>query len=321
MLEQVNADFALASLAERLGDRANAQRLFARSRQWRNLFNAKATPQDGSTVQNGFIQNRNADGTWPKFDAESDDGFVEGSGAQYLWMLPFDAHGLVEMLGGAARAGARLDAFFHDEDGGWALTGMGALHAEMDNEPSVAAPWLYLFTQQPWKTQATVRETMKQLWRPTPDGIPGNDDLGEMSSWYVWSALGMYPLYPGRADLVLASPLFTHAEIRRKRRHDRHRRAAGRDRRLLRAAPRRRRQAVDESVAAGEFPRPRRTSPLRARQRARARLGERACRCAARFSAAVRREALTSRAAQTDRALALARIPRHLARFKQSFDP
>ncbi len=210
MLEQVNADFALASLAERLGDKANAQRLFARSRQWRNLFNAKATPQDG------YIQNRNADGTWPKFDAESDDGFVEGSGAQYLWMLPFDAHGLVEMLGGAARAGARLNAFFHDEDGGWALTGMGALHAEMDNEPSVAAPWLYLFTQQPWKTQATVRETMKQLWRPTPDGIPGNDDLGEMSSWYVWSALGMYPLYPGRADLVLASPLFTHAEIRRK---------------------------------------------------------------------------------------------------------
>jgi|GEM_PF-86103 len=210
MLEQVNADFALASFAERLGDKANAQRLFKRSQQWRNLFNAKATQQDG------YIQNRNADGTWPKFEPEGDDGFVEGSGEQYLWMLPFDAHGLVEVLGGVARAGARLDAFFHDEDGAWALTGMGGLHAEMDNEPSVAAPWLYLFTQQPWKTQATVRETMKHLWKATPDGIPGNDDLGEMSSWYVWSALGMYPLYPGRADLVLASPLFSHATIRRR---------------------------------------------------------------------------------------------------------
>src|SRR5262249_38419130 len=146
MLEQVNADFALASFAERLGDKSDAHRLFARSTQWRNLFNAKATAQDG------YIQNRNADGSWTKFDAETDDGFVEGSAAQYLWMLPFDAHGLVETLGGAARANARLDAFFHDEDGGWALTGTGPLHAEMDNEPSVASPWLYLFTQRPWKT-------------------------------------------------------------------------------------------------------------------------------------------------------------------------
>lgn len=210
MLEQVNADFALASFAERLGDRSSARRLFARSRQWRNLFNPKATPEGG------YIQNRNADGSWPKFDPESDDGFVEGSAAQYLWMLPFDVHGLATTLGGDARASARLDAFFHDEDGGWALTGVGGLHAEMDNEPSVAAAWLYPAMQQPWKTQATVRETMKQLWKAAPDGIPGNDDLGEMSSWYVWSALGMYPLYPGRAELVLASPLFARAEIRRK---------------------------------------------------------------------------------------------------------
>ncbi|MEP6940870.1 MAG: GH92 family glycosyl hydrolase [Rudaea sp.] len=209
MLEQVNADFALASFAQRLGDDANARRLFARSREWRSLFNAHATPSAG------YLQNHNADGTWPKFDPESDDGFVEGSAAQYLWMLPFDAHGLVATLGGAELARARLDGFFHDEDGAWALTGSGGLHAEMDNEPSVAAPWLYPFVREPSRTQATVRETMRQLWKAAPDGIPGNDDLGEMSSWYVWSALGMYPLYPGRAELVLASPLFRHVSIRR----------------------------------------------------------------------------------------------------------
>jgi predicted alpha-1,2-mannosidase len=207
MLEQTAADFALASFAGRLGDRANAHRLFERSRSWRQLFNPQATPEGG------YIQNRNADGSWPAFEPATEDGFVEGSAAQYLWMLPFDARGLFDALGGDARAVARLDAFFHDEEGGWALSGLGGLHAEMDNEPSIASPWLYLYAGQPWKTQATVREVVNRLWKTTPDGIPGNDDLGEMSSWYVWSALGLYPLLPGRAELMIGSPLFAHARI------------------------------------------------------------------------------------------------------------
>jgi len=207
MLEQTAADFALAAFAERLGDRVNAKRLLGRSGSWRQLFNAKAT------TAGGYIQNRNADGSWPAFEPATEEGFVEGSAAQYLWMLPFGARGLFDALGGDAAATARLDAFFHDEDGRWALTGMGGLHAEMDNEPSIASPWLYLYAGQPWKTQATVREVVNTLWKPAPDGIPGNDDLGEMSSWYVWSALGLYPLLPGRAELMIGSPLFTHALI------------------------------------------------------------------------------------------------------------
>ena len=71
-----------------------------------------------------------------------------------------------------------------------------------------------MYASQPWKTQATVREVVNTLWKPAPDGIPGNDDLGEMSSWYVWSALGLYPLLPGRAELMIGSPLFTHALIK-----------------------------------------------------------------------------------------------------------
>ncbi|HEY0232219.1 MAG TPA: GH92 family glycosyl hydrolase [Dokdonella sp.] len=208
MLEQAAADFALAAFAGRLGDSANSQRLLERSGSWRQLFNPKATPTGG------YLQNRNADGSWPAFEPATEDGFVEGSAAQYLWMLPFDARGLFDALGGDAAATARLDAFFHDEDGAWALTGLGGLHAELDNEPSLASPWLYLYAGQPWKTQATVREVLNTLWKPTPDGIPGNDDLGEMSSWYVWSALGLYPLLPGRAELMIGSPLFTHALIR-----------------------------------------------------------------------------------------------------------
>jgi putative alpha-1,2-mannosidase len=68
---------------------------------------------------------------------------------------------------------------------------------------------------EPWKTQGLVRATVNDIWTNAPGGIPGNDDLGEMSSWYVWAALGMYPLYPGRAELVLGSPLFAEADIER----------------------------------------------------------------------------------------------------------
>jgi predicted alpha-1,2-mannosidase len=208
-LEQASADFALAAFAERLDHQAAAQRFLARAADWRKLFNPHAT------AHGGYIQNRNADGSWPPFDPASDDGFAEGSAAQYLWMVPFDVPGLFDALGGDERAVERLDALFRDEDGEWALTGSGDLHVEMDNEPSIATPWLYAVAGQPWKTQATVRAVVDTLWKPTPDGIPGNDDLGAMSAWYVWSALGMYPLFPGRAELVLASPLFERATIRR----------------------------------------------------------------------------------------------------------
>lgn len=208
-LEDVTADFALAQLAARVGDKEGERVFLTRAGYWRNLFNAKAAP-DG-----GYIQNRNADGSWPAFKPDSDDGFVEGSAAVYLWMVPFDVRGLFEQMGGVAKATARLDRFFHDDKGQWALTGAGPLHAELDNEPSVGTPWLYAFVGQPSKTQEAVRIVVNTLWKNTPEGIPGNDDLGEMSSWYVWSALGMYPAIPGRAELILGSPLFTHAVVHR----------------------------------------------------------------------------------------------------------
>ena len=208
-LEMVSADFGLSELALAAGDAQGAKLFRERSGWWRNLYNPKAT------AQQGYIQPRNADGSWPTFDPAADEGFVEGSGAQYLWMVPFDPAGLFEALGGREASIARLDAFFRTPDGAWAVTKSGPLHAELDNEPSIAAPWLYNFLGQPWKTQETVRQAMRQIWTNTPEGMPGNDDLGQMSSWYVWSALGLYPVYPGRADLVIGSPLFTEAVITR----------------------------------------------------------------------------------------------------------
>jgi predicted alpha-1,2-mannosidase len=165
--------------------------------------------------ERGYIQNRNEDGTWPPFDPASSHGFAEGSSAQYTWMVPFNARGLFEAMGGIEEANRRLDAFFHNPDGSWALTRMGGTHAELDNEPSIGAPWLYLFGGQPHKTEATVREAMNELWSDRPYGLPGNDDLGAMSAWFVWSAIGMYPGIPGRAELLLGSPLFPRIVIRR----------------------------------------------------------------------------------------------------------
>ncbi len=208
-LEDAIADFSLSQLARRLGKDGDAGLFLKRSGYWRNLFNPAARPGTG------YVQTRQADGAWPAFDPASDEGFAEGSSAQYTWMVPFDPRGLFDAMGGNGRALERLDTFFHSFDRGLAVTGLGGLHAEMDNEPSTGTPWLFAFAGRPDETQAIVRQTMTALWSDAPYGIPGNDDLGAMSAWYVWSAIGMYPGIPGRAELLLGSPLFPRVDIAR----------------------------------------------------------------------------------------------------------
>jgi len=208
-LEDATADFAVSELARRMGDDATRKQFLVRAQYWKNIFNPQATPEGG------YIQNRNADGSWPKFDPASDEGFVEGSAAQYLWMVPFNEKGLFTMLGGTDKASQRLNAFFYNPDGSLAVTESGGLHAELNNEPSIETPWLFDFLGQPWKSQEAVRKVLNTIWTNSPKGMPGNDDLGEMSSWYVWSAMGMYPEIPGRAELVLGSPLFSKILIHR----------------------------------------------------------------------------------------------------------
>jgi predicted alpha-1,2-mannosidase len=213
-LEDVSADFAIAQLARRLGDRGVHDQFVLRSGYWRNVFNPAATPEAG------YVMDRNADGTWvarfdPAGDADDGNGFAEGSSAQYTWMIPFDARGLFRAMGGVDKAVARLDAFFRNADGTWAATRAGGAHAEMNNEPSIGAAYLYLFAGVPWKTHETVRQVINTLWGNRPDGIPGQDDLGAMSAWFVWSSLGLYPNYPGRSELLVTAPFFAKATIRR----------------------------------------------------------------------------------------------------------
>jgi predicted alpha-1,2-mannosidase len=225
-LEDATAEFGISALAGHLGDKKTEEEFLTRAQYWRNIWNPNAAP-DG-----GYFMNRNADGTWPKIQNDDDDedgkvppkeftpatgaGFVEGSAAQYVWMVPFNVHGLFEQMGGRDKAVARLDKFFYDEKGAPAVTKSGELHAELDNEPSIETPWLYDFAAQPWKTQQLVRQVLNTIWPNTPAGIPGNDDLGEMSSWYVFAAMGLYPEIPGRAELVLGSPLFPKITLHRQ---------------------------------------------------------------------------------------------------------
>ncbi|MEU0004509.1 GH92 family glycosyl hydrolase [Streptomyces sp. NPDC006314] len=221
-LEMSTADFAISQLAAAAGEKDTAAAFARRAQWWQNNFNIAADP-DG-----GYIANRKADGSWVTgFTPDTGNGFVEGTAAQYTWMVQHNPAGLFAVLGGRDKALARLDGFFHDADGGWAFTGNGGTKSELDNEPSIHVPYLYDYAGAPYRTQETVRAAMRQLWSTQPGGIPGNDDLGAMSSWYVFSALGMYPQVPSRAELVLASPLFERVEIHRPQGNDISIRATG----------------------------------------------------------------------------------------------
>jgi predicted alpha-1,2-mannosidase len=205
-LEESIADFALSQLAGRLGNSARAQEFLARGQFWKNVFNP---------AQGGFIANRNTDGTRPALNPASSSGFAEGSSAQYTWMVPHNPRGLFDLMGGNATVNSRLDNFFHNANGTFALTNAGGLKSELDNEPSIWVPWLYNFSGQPYKAQQTIRQVLNTLWTTGPTGIPGQDDLGAMSAWYVFSAMGMHPLTPGRAEMLLSSPLFPQIVVHR----------------------------------------------------------------------------------------------------------
>ncbi|MDI5973813.1 lectin [Streptomyces sp. SL13] len=196
-LEYDSADFALSALAGSLGDTADQSALASRAQDWKNLYNSAS----------GFIQPRDASGAWTSgFSATSGDNFVEGDSWQYTPMVPFNLHGLSSAMGG----NAALDTFLNTDLS--SLTGANG-YTDLGNEPSLNIPWEYDYIGHPSQTQGVVRQVQDQIWTDSPSGLAGNDDLGEMSSWYVWSALGMYPETPGTADLALGSPMFTQSVV------------------------------------------------------------------------------------------------------------
>lgn len=199
-LEYVTDDFSIAQFATMLGQTCIANTYLKRSGNWQRLWNPAS----------GYIQPRYASGAWvTPFSPTSEAGFQEGDSAQYTWMVPFNLRGLFDRIGGNAAAVRRLDRFFTKLNDGAASP-----YAFMGNEPSIGAPWEYDFAGAPSHTQDVVRRIQTQLYRNTTGGLPGNDDGGTMSAWYVFSALGLYPEIPGVGGFVVGSPLFASATIR-----------------------------------------------------------------------------------------------------------
>jgi predicted alpha-1,2-mannosidase len=199
-------DFALSRFADALGESGIAAAFGDRAQYWQNLFNPTTR----------YISPRSAVGFFsdgpavvpPAAGCFSQAGFDEGNAAQYVWYVPHNVAGLVRALGGRQTVADRLDDFT-------AKLNVGPVEPYLwaGNEPGFGVPWLYNYLGQPWKTQHLVNRVRSELFSPTPDGMPGNDDLGAMSSWYVWAALGLYPATPGTSILTVNTPLFDRIEI------------------------------------------------------------------------------------------------------------
>jgi predicted alpha-1,2-mannosidase len=211
-LEYASDDFAISQFAKALGNQGVYQQFLKRSGNWKNLLDPETH----------FIRPRKSDGSWQEgFDPEKSlphivqpwgvseqIGFEEGNTYQYSFMVPFDYPALFEAMGGEKAVEPRLDHFFEG------LRCWGKPCFNIENEPDFVTPYAYVFMGRPWKTQDVVTRIGKETFKTTPDGIPGNDDLGATSGVYVWNALGFYPAVPGVGGLVLGTPMFDKATLK-----------------------------------------------------------------------------------------------------------
>jgi predicted alpha-1,2-mannosidase len=198
-LEYAVDDFAIAEVARADRRPAACEEFLRRSGDWRSVFD-RAT---------GYVEPRAATGAFPPgFDPDLDDalstlGFAEGSAAQYTWLVPQDPAGLAGLLGGEAAAAARLRRFL-----GVLNAGPSSGDAYLGDEVTLDTPWLGDWFGAPATTEWSVRRAATQLFGDGPGGLPGNDDLGTLSAWYVFASIGLYPGAPGSGVLAVSAPLF-----------------------------------------------------------------------------------------------------------------
>ena len=194
-LEYAQDDYSMWKMAEALGHADDAERYRERAGYWKNHWNEDY----------GFMQARHDDGSWvepfdPALFVDAND-FCEASSWIYSWFVPHDVPGMIALMGGAEAVVERLDQYFDE-----------GFH-DIGNQPGFHVPYLYAFAGRPDKTQARMRELLTSF-NETPNGLPGNDDAGAMSAWYLFGALGFYPVNPGEPRYTLASPIFPRATLR-----------------------------------------------------------------------------------------------------------
>ncbi|WP_418990930.1 GH92 family glycosyl hydrolase [Alistipes sp.] len=211
-LEYAIADWALAQVARQEGHCEDYAYFLARSRAYRRYF-------DPAT---GFIRGRSASGAWrtpfdPFHSRHMDQDYTEGNAWQYTWLVPHDVEGLAACFGGRERMLEKLDSLFvvEGELGAEAspdISGLVGQYAH-GNEPSHHIAYLYTLLGRPWKTADRVRQILSTLYHDRPAGLCGNEDVGQMSAWYVLSALGMYQVEPAGGRYVFGSPAVDGAVV------------------------------------------------------------------------------------------------------------
>lgn len=210
-LEYAHADFAIANLAEALGYDDEAAEFRARAQNYRNLWNPQTQHFHPRDADGKFVEAfRPRLLTYLDFGGRFTRDYVEGSATQWRWSVPFDPQGLIELFGGAEPFVRELEAFMQG-----APAGVGALPTPdywHGNQPDIHAAYLFNDAGRPDLAQKWVRWILATKYRPTPDGLDGNDDGGTMSAWYVLSALGIYPV-TGTDRYHLAAPLFERAVL------------------------------------------------------------------------------------------------------------
>jgi predicted alpha-1,2-mannosidase len=216
-LEYAYDDFCAAELARAAGHDADAANFARSAMNYTNVFDATT----------GFMRGRQDDGKWcePFDPVEWGGAFIEGNAWQWSWSVMQDIPGMIKLFGGDQAFTRKLDALFNAGSEVKTGTYHGMIHemAEMvaqnfgqyahGNEPVHHVVYLYDFAGQPWKTQIRIRQVMNELYQSTPDGISGDEDTGQMSAWYVLSALGIYPVCPGSDVYAIGSPLFDKATL------------------------------------------------------------------------------------------------------------
>lgn len=212
-LEYAYDDWCIAQLAKKLNRQEVYDEFIKRSQNWRNVYDASI----------GFMRPRLSDGTFKKeFDVLKTEGqgFIEGNTWNFSLYVPHDPAAMIELMGGKKRFTTHLDSLFtmplpdeffaHTED----ITREGIIGNYVHgNEPAHHVAYLYNWTNQPWKTQERVRMILKHQYHNGPAGLGGNDDAGQMSAWYIFSALGFYPVSPGSDQYWLGSPAILNAKL------------------------------------------------------------------------------------------------------------